>query len=180
MGAKWQRFDVVLPKTIKSTKDKLALGEKIVEYIRQRTEKKTANDGSRFPNYSKKYAESLDFRIAGKSKNNPNLRLTGDMLADLEVLSIKGDKLLIGYKNGTKSNAKADGHQTGWQGERPNAARPFLGFEGSEKRKLKEMIKDYEKDVLAGETSQRAYAYISARDLKTKAPTKKDVADDED
>lgn len=168
MGAKWQRFDVVLPKTIKSYKDKLAVGEHIIEYIRQRTEGNKNNAGERFPNYSKAYAKSLDFKIAGKSESDPNLKLTGDMLADLEVLSITGNKLLIGYKNGTESNAKADGHQTGWQGKRPNAARPFLGFEGTEKKKLNDLIKDYESDILAGETKQRAYAFLSARDLKNK------------
>ena len=168
MGAKWQRFDVLIPKTIKSTKDKLALGEHIVEYIRQRTEKGKDNEGGRFPKYSKAYAESLDFRIAGKSRGKPDLKLTGDMLADLEVLSIKGDKLLIGYKNGTISNAKADGHQTGWQGERPNAARPFLGFEGSEKAKLKSIIKEHVAAVKDDDTSLRAYAYLSAKDIKTK------------
>ena len=182
MGAKWQRFDVVLPKTIKSTKDKLALGEKIVEYVRRRTEKNLNNEGGKFPKYSDKYAESLDFKIAAKSQNDPNLKLTGDMLADLEVVSVRSDKILIGYKNGTLSNAKADGHQTGWQGKNKDAARPFLGFESSsEKKKLKDIIKDYEKDVLAGETSQRAYAYLSARDLKAKAPKPKPIdRDDED
>jgi len=169
MGAKWQRFDVVIPKAIKSTKDKLALGEHIVEYIRQRTEKGKDNEYKNFPKYSDKYEASLDFKIGGKSKGQrPDLKLTGDMLADLQVLSIRGDKLLIGYKNGSKSNAKADGHQTGWQGQRPNAERPFLGFEGSEKAKLKSIIKEHVAAVKDDDTSLRAYAYLSAKDIKTK------------
>lgn len=176
MGAKWQRFDVVLPKTIKSYKDKLAVGEHIIEYIRQRTEGNKNNAGKRFPNYSKAYEKSLDFKIAGKSQSDPNLKLTGDMLADLEVLSITGNKLLIGYKNGTESNAKADGHQTGWQGERPNAARPFLGFESEgEKSKLKSIIREHERAIEADDTSLRAYAYISAKDVKRKIKSKVNV-----
>lgn len=165
MGASWQKFEVILPDTIKSSKDKLAVGEDLIEHIRQRTEKGKDNEGSRFPGYSKGYKNSLDFAIAGKSPSKVNLTQTGDMLADIEVLAIKGDKLIIGFEKGSLSNDKADGHITGWQG-RSKTKREFLGFEGSEKQVMKTIIKKHEKELAKDSTALRALAWLSAKDLK--------------
>ena len=49
----------------------------------------------RFPGYSDTYINSLDFKIAGKSPGSVNLKLSGDMLAAIELLEDKGDKLVI-------------------------------------------------------------------------------------
>lgn len=165
MGAKWQKIEVLLPETFRSAKDKLAVGEDLIEHMRKRTEKGLDKDGDRFPGYSKSYKNSLDFAIAGKSPGKVNLTQTGDMLSDIEVLSIRGDKLLIGFKNGTLSNDKADGHITGWQG-RSKTKREFLGFEGGERKVMKEIIKKHEKEVIKDEKALRALAWLSGRDLK--------------
>jgi hypothetical protein len=164
MGAKWQRIEVILPDTFKSAKDKLAVGEDLIEHMRIRTEKGKDKEGDSFPGYSKSYKNSLDFAIAGKT-NKVNLTQTGDMLADMEVLSIRGDKLLLGFRNGSLSNDKADGHITGWQG-RSKTKREFLGFEGSEKKVMKEIIKKHEKAIIKDSKSLIALAWLSAKDLK--------------
>jgi hypothetical protein len=164
MGADWQKFDIILPKSIKTNEEKLALGEDIIEYMRKRTESGKNNAGGRFPRYSKEYMQSLDFKIAGKS-SSVDLTQTGDMLADISVLDIKDNKLVIGFERGSLSNDKADGHITGWQG-RSKVKRPFLGFVGDEKNKLNSIIKKHEKPVKEDSFALKALAWISGKDLK--------------
>jgi hypothetical protein len=163
MGADWQKIEIAIPKEI-SKIEKLALGEDIIEYMRKRTEAGKDNRGGSFPKYSKEYMKSLDFKIAGKS-SKVNLMQTGDMLADIEVLAIKDDKLVIGFEKGSLSNDKADGHITGWQGA-SKTKRPFLGFEGSEKEKLKSIIKKHEKELDKDSIALKALSWLSARDIK--------------
>ena len=162
MGAKWQKFTVMLPKTVSDPKEKLALGEDIIKYIRERTRDGKNNAGSSFPKYSKSYRRSLDFKIARKS-GSVNLTQSGDMLQDIEVLSVSKDKLVIGFENGSLSNDKADGHITGWQG-RSDVKRPFLGFEGSEKSKLNSLIKKHETGI--SEEQLKALVYMGGKDIK--------------
>jgi hypothetical protein len=163
MGADWQRIEIAIPKGLPET-EKLALGEDIIEYMRKRTESGKDNRGGSFPKYSKEYMKSLDFKIAGKG-SKVNLTQTGDMLADIEVLDIKNDKLVIGFEKGSLNNDKADGHITGWQG-RSDTKRPFLGFEGSEKDKLKGIIKKHEKAIDRDSIALKALAWLSGRDVK--------------
>jgi hypothetical protein len=162
MGANWQRFTVLLPSTVSDPKEKLALGEDIIKYIRERTRSSKDNKGKDFPKYSKEYRRSLDFKIARKS-GTVNLTQTGDMLQDIEVLSMSKDKIVIGFEKGSESNDKADGHITGWQG-RSDVRRPFLGFEGSEKAKLKSMIKKHETGI--SEDQLKALVYMGGKDIK--------------
>lgn len=96
----------------------------------------------RFPGYSDTYINSLDFKIAGKSPGSVNLKLSGDMLAAIELLEDRGDKLVIGFEDGTEENARADGNIRGAYGGSPNPrkARPFLGVTTSE---LAEVLDKY-------------------------------------
>ena len=167
MGADWQYFDIKVPKEL-SDEDKLALSEDVIEYIRKRTEANKDNTGKRFKynEYSKSYAKSLDFKIAGKSAGDVNLTQTGDMLADIETLKIKDGEIRIGFERGSESNAKADGHITGWQG-RSKVKRPFLGFEGSkEKKELDNIIKKHVKSDLSGKDELKALAWLGSKYAK--------------
>lgn len=140
MAAKWQRTRIEIPEGY-SPEQREQIGQDIVEHIRQRSE---AGVGvkerggkwvkSRFPGYSEAYAKSLDFKIAGKSRGNVNLTLSGDMLIALDVLSHRSDSILIGYENGSEENARADGNIRGSYGGAPNPrkARNFLGITPSE------------------------------------------------
>jgi hypothetical protein len=163
MVADWQKIEIDIPKDI-SEREKLSLGEDIIEYMRKRTESGKDNSGGSFPKYSKEYMKSLDFRIAGKS-SRVNLKQTGDMLSDIEVLDIKNDKIVIGFERGSISNDKADGHITGWQG-RSDTKRPFLGFVGGEKEKLKSIIRKHEKPIDRDSIALKALAWLSSRDVK--------------
>ena len=111
------------------------LGDAYIEYIYQRTTKDNVDkSGKPFPGYTDEYKASLDFKNMGKS-SNVNLELSGDMLAELKILQIKGNRIRIGYENGTDENAKADGNIRGTYGKKepdPSKARDFLGFEGKE------------------------------------------------
>jgi hypothetical protein len=165
MGSDWQHFEIEVPKGL-SEKEKLALGEDVIEYMRKRTESGKNNSGGSFPKYSKEYMKSLDFKIAGKT-SKVNLTQTGDMLADIEVLDIKKDKIVIGFEKGSLSNDKADGHITGWQG-RSDIKRPFLGFVGEgEKGKLKSIIRKHEAPIEKDSLALKALAWLSKRDLKS-------------
>jgi hypothetical protein len=165
MGADWQRFEVEIPSGLSET-ERLALGEDIIEYMRKRTEGGKDSEGKPFPKYSKEYIKSLDFKIAGKSPGKINLTQTGEMLADIQVLDIKKDKLVIGFEKGSLSNDKADGHITGWQG-RSDVKRDFLGFDSSsEKEKLKSIIRKHEKSIDRDSLALKALTWLSMRDIK--------------
>lgn len=113
------------------------LGEDIVEHIRLRTESGHDKNGRKFRRYSPEYVKSLDFKIAGKSKDKINLTLTGDMLAALEVISHRKGQVIVGYEDGEQAD-KAEGNILGVNGKKP---RPFLGISDA---KLKQLLSQYE------------------------------------
>lgn len=122
---KKRRFN--LPTSLDET-DRLKVGRLIIDRILERTAKNTSVDGTRFPNYSDTYAKSLDFKIAGKSKNDPNLTLTGDMLESLKILEQGAGFVTIGYEEGTPENDKAV-----WAERSDNGpARKFMGVQDTE------------------------------------------------
>lgn len=90
-----------------------------------------------FPDYTDDYKKA-------KKKQRPSwsggvdLTLSANMLADLDLLSHKKGSLLIGFENGSDSNAKAEGNITGSYGRSPNKAkaRNFLGLPASQLRSL--------------------------------------------
>jgi len=108
--------------------DRLKVGRLVIDRILERTSKNISSDGNRFPNYSDAYAKSLEFKIAGKSKNDPNLRLTGDMLDSLKIIETGKGFVTIGYDEGTPENDKAT-----WAERTDNGpARKFLGVQDTE------------------------------------------------
>lgn len=134
---------VDIPKTIKP-EDREDLGHDIVEFIRQRTESGKDANGNTFPGYSKAYMKSLDFKIAGKTKR-VNLTLSGDMLAELDVLRHKAGEITIGYDRGSENYGKAEGNINGSYGgdDDKKKARNFLGIS---KADLKKILAKYEDD----------------------------------
>jgi hypothetical protein len=147
--AKPPTVEIPIPKTIK--REYLEdLGHDIVEFIRQRTESgvgvtesnnSTGYSNKAFPGYSKEYRKSLEFKIAGKS-NKVNLTLTGDMLAEMDVLKSKQGSITIGFERGENAD-KAEGNILGSYGGDPNPkkARNFLGISPSD---LKKILAKYE------------------------------------
>lgn len=98
----------------------------------------------KFAKYSKSYSESLDFKNAGKSRGEPNLTQTGDMLADLDYLDDKDtkDTITIGYEIGYGDRGKVEGNATGIRGANSDVVnpRPFVGIT---ERDLNRLIKDF-------------------------------------
>lgn len=128
--AKQQKVRIRIPAEY-SKNERVAIAEEVLAHIRKRTAKGKDKDGNQFPRYSKEYTASLDFKNAGKSPGQVNLRLSGDMLAAMEELNNRKGSVTIGFEGGTGENARAEGNIRGTYGkQRGNSAqaRDFLGL----------------------------------------------------
>lgn len=98
--------------------------------------------------YSKAYAESLAFKAAGKSRNNVNMRLSGDMLRSIDILEEDGASVTIGIDDPIDA-PKAYGHQTGFEGHptipQGKYRRRFFGVTSDEIKK--EIIPKFKDDI---------------------------------
>lgn len=131
MGAKQQKLEIKLPAGY-SAEERRAIGEAVVRLIQDRTAAGERPGGGSWSGeavrYTQGYIDSSAFKIGGKSKSPVNLTLTGDMLADLQVLSSRSGAVIVGYRAGD-SNDKAEGNILGTYGQPvpiPGKARPFL------------------------------------------------------
>ena len=122
-----------------SKEQRLAIASDIVEYIRDRASRGEV-PGKK--TYSKGYADSLDFRIAGKSESKVDMTLSGDMLTELDILGEKSGEILIGYDRSSDQYGKAEGNILGSYGGKANKknARPFLNLTDKE---IRDILKDY-------------------------------------
>ena len=111
-----------------SEDDKEGLAYAIIDQIVERTRDGKSVKGNRFKKLSKAYAD-----IKGSSK--VNLTLDGDMLDELDIVSIKGNKVKIGWDDTLQSN-KAFNHDTG-------DTLPKREFFGVTEGELKKIIKDF-------------------------------------
>ena len=144
-----QKVTIPIPEDL-GPDEREALGKDIVEFIRQRSERGIGvkeTSGGRFinvpfPAYSKSYLESLDFKVAGKSKK-VNLKLSGDMLIAMDVLKHKKGEIVIGFERGSDENDRAEGNILGTYGTdtpNPRRARNFLGISNPD---LIDLISNY-------------------------------------
>lgn len=131
-----------------------AIASEIISFVRQRTLKGIDADGSKFPKYSKSYMKSVDFKATGKS-NKVNLTLSGDMLANLDLVKDKKNELVLGYDDGSDQAGKAEGNQIGSYGGSPSEkrARKFLGINNED---LKNILKKYPIDSVKAESRAKA------------------------
>ena len=148
-----QKFTVTIDKRY-NKQEREAITAKIIDHIIDRTVIKNRDKfGEKFPEYSKSYKDSLEFRIAGKSASKVDLQLSGDMLAALgEYTKSRTGKITIGYNPGSEENSKAEGNIKGTYGStkttkkitvkgktkrvpRGNLKRNFLGLSDDELRK---------------------------------------------
>lgn len=96
-----------------------------LERLLERTESGRAVDNSIFPAYSPKYKESLAFAAFGKS-STPNLTLTGDMLASIQIIDQNESRMIVGVSS--DQAPKAYNHMTG----DTVPQRAFLGWTDTE------------------------------------------------
>lgn len=114
-----------------------AVGQSIIDKIRERTESNIGANGKRFKNYSKAYADSLAFKAYGKKVGDPNLKQTGDMLGLMDIIEESRTSIVIGW-NDDQEAGKAHGHVTGNVG----VQRDFLGLTQKEITELKKEWSD--------------------------------------
>jgi len=122
-----------------TARQRKALADLVIEHIYDRTDRGLDVNGKRFKAYSKGYAKSLDFSIAGKSKGRVNLQLSGDMLAAMTLLEHEEGRVVIGFEDSERE--KAEGNILGSYGgdQDSSKARKFFGIKPA---KLRELI-DY-------------------------------------
>ena len=114
------------------------IGEDIVDFIRQRTERGLDKNNRRFTGYSDSYANSTEFIAAGKSKSRVDLELSGDMMSDLAVLdATTAGFIVIGYRTGESNNKAA------WQRNNLNPNFPRRDFLGITSKDLSNIIARY-------------------------------------
>lgn len=147
---KWLQAKIEVPSEL-TRSERRRLATKIIDFIIERTEsgrgaKWNGSDyeNVKFAKYSKSYAESLDFENAGKSRGDPNLTLTGDMLADMDYLDDKDTKntITIGYDVNYQDRGKVEGNATGIRGSSSEVLnpRPFVGIT---QKDVDRLIKDF-------------------------------------
>ena len=111
------------------------VAEDVVTFILTRTSRGLDKNNKPFKRYSKSYVNSIDFKIAGKSKNQVNLELSGDMLTDLEILNIQtAGFITIGFIEGTEENDRAAWNRNNLRPSHPK--RDFLGINDSDLNKI--------------------------------------------
>jgi hypothetical protein len=122
-----------------------AFGQEVIDIIRERTAKSKDINGNPLPSpYSESYADSLEFKAWGKSRNKVNMKLTGEMLDSMDILDIDGNVLKVGFEG--LEATKAFAHNTGFEGhpvlEGKVAKRKFFGVTKDEVNKIKNRLKD--------------------------------------
>ncbi len=129
MATKHQFFEIAIPKGL-SASDRETLGDDIIDFIRERTKDGKSWRNRDFAGYSESYVNSLNFKIAGKSKKDVNLTQSGDTLGALTVLDHRDGRIRIGFEKGSQENGIADGNIRGTYGHSKQVGpkRDFLGI----------------------------------------------------
>lgn len=104
------------------------IAQDIIDAILERTSnsqflKAKGNGKESAYRYSGAYISSIEFRVFGKSSTQVNLRASGDMLRDIDLIDSDETKLQIGFEE-TEEGNKAHGHITGSVGK----MRDFFGL----------------------------------------------------
>lgn len=129
--ASQQKFTVDIDRAY-SDLERRTIANEIIDFIINRTRNDNLDKNNRaFPGYSSSYADSLAFKLGGKSRSDIDLTLSGDMLDSIKVLSTRAGQITIGFDAGTNENAKAEGNIIGSYGQpsgNPTKSRDFLGI----------------------------------------------------
>lgn len=113
------------------------VSELVIEHIQKRTDNHKDINGKQFTKYSKEYTSSRDFKLAGKSAGDVNLRQTGDTMDLIEVLSSTPGRITIGYEKGSEENDKAQWLQASDNGP----SRKFLGIKNKDLKIIIDKVK---------------------------------------
>lgn len=126
-----------------------AFAQALIDKMVERTQEGRDVNGKLFPKYSTSYVNSLPFKVFGKSKNDVNMTLTGDMLASIEP-EIDQGKIKLSV-TGSENILKAFAHMTGYKGHPVLDGKPkreFFGVSDAELEKIKrKFIPDLSKEA---------------------------------
>ena len=126
------------------------IGQEVIDLMLNRTESGKDVSGKSFKKYSKSYINSADFEKYGKSANQVNMELKGDMLEDLNIVKMKGNEITIGFDS-SLSNKKAANHNQG-------ITVPERQFFGVRQKDLKEIGKKFKDDIKQQKQKEKAKA----------------------
>jgi hypothetical protein len=134
--AKQQKTLIKIPSGYNKS-NREAIAQDIVQWIQDRTEMGVNDSGRNFKAYSKDYAKEK-----GVKPSDVNLRESGDMMNNLQVLRVGYESIDIGYQSGDPINDKVEGNRIGSYGgaENPSKARDFLGIT---QKDLNSILKNY-------------------------------------
>lgn len=130
-----------IPRDLSSGERQL-VARRVIEFIQDRTDKGRGVGGGKFPSYSDEYADSLEFKIAGKRQSLPNLQQSGDTIHSIKLLSNGPGYVIIGFDSGTEENDKAVWLQRSDNG----VSRVFLGISNKELAKIVKSVQSLRTD----------------------------------
>lgn len=169
----YQEFDLkeLLGVDLSERRDlKEGIGQLLIDTILKRTAKGKDIDNAPFKSYSKRYVNSEEFKLAGKSKSKVNMKLLGDMLADLDIIENKGNIIKIGFTDQEEID-KAYNHLTAKSKKNKMPQRKFFGVNDDEFKKIKKRLEPELRAVERGqemtEAAQALLDFIDARDAIT-------------
>jgi hypothetical protein len=130
----------IFGKNINDINLKEKIGQFFIDKMKDRSAKGLDINGNSFVDYSESYTKSIPFQAAGKTKN-VNMRLSGDMLGSIDILSINGNNIKIGFAD-RNEELKAHGHMTGGGKNNNLPVREFFGVSEKEIKQASNKFKD--------------------------------------
>lgn len=92
------------------------IAQAMVDYLVDRVQGENLGlDRKGFKGYSKSYISSQNFEAFGKSEDNVNMTLSGDMMGSVDVVEQKKGKVKIAITD-ESALARAYGHMSGFKG----------------------------------------------------------------
>lgn len=123
-------------------------GLRVIDKIVDRTLEGKDKEGKTFTGYSKEYRESDTFQIYKGGQRRVDLKLSGEMLASMQVRA-SGTNITINFVDELNA-AKAHGHITGMSGRKGGVVRDFFGVSTDE---ADEIMRDLVTEYAQGEAS---------------------------
>lgn len=161
-----QTLDIDKLAGAKVSQDKVlarAIVQEVIDYTKKRVDSgKGYNQGQLKSPYSKVYQSSLDFIAAGKSANDVNMKLSGDMIGSIDILEENGSKITYGLSDDSQI-PKAYNHQVG----DTLPKREWFGISDREfKKYILPKFKDELKDIKTNDAKAQDRLIKVAKSLK--------------
>lgn len=118
---------------------RLAIAQKVIDHIVKRTEEGSSVFGGGFKPYSEDYKNTAEFKLL-KDGDTVNMKLTGSMLNDINLLSDSANTIRIGFEDETEI-LKAFNHNTGDTVPR----RAFFGVTEKEAKEI--ILEDFSAEI---------------------------------